>query len=254
MDQNGQAQRRDPGPASPRAEKVSAVIARSIVQDIVDRDLPPGTMLPPESVMVDRYRVGRASLREGLRILEIEGLISIKPGPGGGPVVSASDSADFGRMSTLHYMGARATFRELIDARRVIEPMMVGLAAERRDSVIIAELRALGDQTKKKLQDEFTYRRSTSDFHRIVAGASGNRILDLFGRSLLEIYAERVQGAVFPIEHRRRVQADHEAITKAIEHGEVRKAQRLTHAHMDEVVAHVTERYPGLLDEVVDWR
>src|SRR6478736_4725215 len=68
---------------APRAEKVSEVVARSIVQDIASRELQPGTMLPPESVMLERYRVGRASLREGLRILEIQGLITIKPGPGG---------------------------------------------------------------------------------------------------------------------------------------------------------------------------
>ena len=233
---------------------MSAAIARAIVQDIVERDLPPGTMLPPESVMLDRYRVGRASLREGLRILEIEGLITIKPGPGGGPVVAASSSTDFGRMSTLHYMGARATFRELVEARRVIEPMMVGLAAEARDPEILAELRQLSTESRKGIQDEFTYRSKTADFHRIIAGASGNRVLDLFGRSLLDIYAERVSGALFPLEHRERVQADHDAITKAIENGDARKAQRLMRAHMDEVVDHVCERYPGLLDEVVDWR
>src|SRR5215211_3941173 len=83
---------------TPRAEKVSEVVARSIVQDIAARRLPPGTMLPSESVMLDRYRVGRASLREGLRILEIQGLITIKPGPGGGPMVATASSHDFGRM------------------------------------------------------------------------------------------------------------------------------------------------------------
>jgi DNA-binding FadR family transcriptional regulator len=246
--------RPEPANGAPRAEKVSAAIARAIVEDIVERDLPPGTMLPAESIMLDRYRVGRASLREGLRILEIEGLISIKPGPGGGPVVAASSSTDFGRMSTLHYMGARATFRELVEARRVIEPLMVGLAAESRDPTIIAELRQLSTQTRQGIQNEFTYRSKTADFHRIIAGASGNRVLDLFGRSLLDIYAERVSGAIFPLEHRERVQAEHDAITKAIEGGDARKAQRLMRAHMDEVVDHVTQRYPGLLDEVVDWR
>jgi GntR family transcriptional regulator, transcriptional repressor for pyruvate dehydrogenase complex len=240
--------------AARRTEKVSEVVAQSIVQDIVARDLPPGTMLPPESVMLERYRVGRASLREGLRILEIQGLITIKPGPGGGPVVGSATSRDFGRMSTLHYQAARAPFRALVEARRVIEPMMVGLAAEARDPKLIARLRELSQQVRSQIDDDATYKAGTADFHRIIAGSSGNQVLDLFGQSLLDIYWERVAGTLFALEHRVHVQDEHDAITKAIEAGDAKRAQRLMDSHMDDVVQGVVDRYPGLLDEVVDWR
>src|ERR1700689_1242920 len=72
----------------PRSGKISQTIARNILDDIVVRQLPPGTMLSSEAGMLARYGVGRASLREALRILEIHGLIKIKPGPRGGPVVA----------------------------------------------------------------------------------------------------------------------------------------------------------------------
>jgi len=81
----------------PRSGKISETIARDILDDIVVRQLPPGTMLASEAVMLDRYGVGRASLREALRILEIHGLIKIKPGPRGGPVVAEVTSSDLGR-------------------------------------------------------------------------------------------------------------------------------------------------------------
>ncbi len=237
-----------------RTEKVSEVVARSIVQDIAKRDLQPGTMLPPESVMLDRYKVGRASLREGLRILEIQGLITIKPGPGGGPVVSAASSHDFGRMTTLHYQGVRATFRELIDARLVIEPMMARLAAATRDPQVIADLRGVARRTRDGLDDDTEYSGGASDFHAAIAGASGNRILDLFGRSLKDVYAERVSGVLFPMEARERVQCAHEDIVDAIEAGDEALAEKLMREHMQEFLGFVAERYPGLLDEVVDWR
>ena len=48
----------------PRSGKISETIARDILDDIVVRKLPPGTMLASEAVMLDRYGVGRASLRE----------------------------------------------------------------------------------------------------------------------------------------------------------------------------------------------
>ena len=64
--------------------------------------------------MIEEYGVGRAFVREALRILEVQGLISIKAGPGGGPVVAEVSTRDFGRMSTLYFQVGGMTFRELI--------------------------------------------------------------------------------------------------------------------------------------------
>jgi DNA-binding FadR family transcriptional regulator len=73
-----------------RTAKVSEIIAREIVHD--SRGLPPGTMLPSEAKLLERYQVGRTSLREALRVLEMQGLIVIRPGPGGGPMLTEVDS------------------------------------------------------------------------------------------------------------------------------------------------------------------
>src|SRR6266478_419143 len=113
----------------PRSGKISETIARDILDDIVVRKLPPGTMLASEAVMLDRYGVGRASLREALRILEIHGLIKIKPGPRGGPVVAEVTSSDLGRSATFFFHAVGATFADLLSARVAIEPMMARLAA-----------------------------------------------------------------------------------------------------------------------------
>ena len=113
-----------------RSEKVSAVIAREIVRDIARQQLAPGTTLESESAMLRRYQVARASLREALRILETHGLIRIKPGPGGGPVVSNVTSAAFGRMATLFFQVQGIRFGELVEARLILEQVMARLAAE----------------------------------------------------------------------------------------------------------------------------
>ena len=56
-----------------------------------------GDRLPLEAAMVEQYGVSRASLREALRLLEVQGLIRLKPGPGGGPVVGAVEAANLAR-------------------------------------------------------------------------------------------------------------------------------------------------------------
>ena len=66
-----------------RTAKTAETVAAAIVRDIVSRKLRPGDTLPLESEMLAHYRVSRASLREALRILEVQELIRLKPGPGG---------------------------------------------------------------------------------------------------------------------------------------------------------------------------
>jgi GntR family transcriptional regulator, transcriptional repressor for pyruvate dehydrogenase complex len=240
-----------------RTEKVSEVVAREIVHDIVRRDLQPGSMLPPESVMLRTYDIGRASLREALRILEVQGLITIKPGPGGGPVVAGVSSRDFGRMATLYFHVSRATFRELFEARLVMEPVMARLAAERIDEELKAEFKDVLEQMRSAIatQDSVAYGLSATAFHSVVAGVSGNGVLDLFGRALKDIYTDRVLGGVvFPESAREEVASDHEAIARAIMKGEASRAERLMREHMVEFMEYVFERTPGLKDEIIDWR
>jgi GntR family transcriptional repressor for pyruvate dehydrogenase complex len=237
-----------------RAEKVSEVVARTIAHDIASRGLAPGTTLPSEAAMLERYQVGRASLREGLRILEINGLISVRPGPGGGPVVAAANSGDFGRMSTLHYQATGATFRDLLDARMIIEPLMARLAAQQGDPGLTTHLKDLSDLTKAGVESDRDYSYYSSEFHAAIASASGNRILNLFGRSLKDVYAARVSGAMFPLDERHHVIHDHDAIFKAIQSGNGTAAERLMRKHMERFAEFVSARLPGALDEVVDWR
>src|SRR4051794_5195744 len=174
----------DGGERRERSDKVAEKVARRILRDIVARGLEPGTKLPPEARMLERYEIARASLREGLRILEVYGLIWIKPGPGGGPVVADVNSIDFGRSATFFYHAVGATLHELVEARVHIEPIMARLATER-----------LTDETKETLRFALAYEEATLDdaeaiggtradrFHNVVAGLSGNRVLGLFGQS-----------------------------------------------------------------------
>ena len=116
--------------------------------------------------MLAEYGVGRGSLREALRVLEVNGLISVKAGPGGGPVVAGVDSHAFGSMATLYFQVGGMTFGELVEARLVMEPVMARLAAERRDPELIAELgRALSEAEAADLGDGAEYLSVSIDFH-----------------------------------------------------------------------------------------
>ncbi len=116
-----------------RPLKASESVARDIVDDIVVQRLGERDNLPSEAAMLTHYGVSRETLREALRLLEVQGLISIRRGPGGGPIVGAVDPANLGRMSTLFYHLAGATYGELFEAWVRSEPIIADLAAVNPD-------------------------------------------------------------------------------------------------------------------------
>jgi len=239
------------GPARP--EKVSSIVARRIAREIVERDLEPGALLEPEAAMMEHFGVSRASLREGLRILETLGLVQIRPGPGGGPSVAALESADFGRVATLYFQIMGARLADVIEARLTIEPVMASLAATRHDPAMNDDLRESMSR-HYDTKDDAEWRAVTDNFHSLICSMSGNPLLNLLARALKDIYTERVSGLVFPEEKRDHVRATHEEITVAIEGGHAETAERLMRDHMRAYADYFADRYPGLMDELVDWR
>ena len=231
---------------------MSETIARDIVRRIGAEELPPGTQLPPEAKMLEEYRVGRGSLREALRILEVHGLISIKPGPRGGPTVDKVHTADFGRMATLYFQMDGVTFHDLIEARVIMEPTMAGLAARRRDPRLVAELARFAGAAGGVEDDE--YAAHAADFHQHVAVMSGNSVMSLFGQSLTDILRDRLSPPLFPKSRRGAVLNVHCAIARAITDGDADQAEQLMAEHMTEYASYVRRRHPSLMREVVDWR
>lgn len=236
-----------------RGAKVAEALAQEIVREIVERKLPAGTLLSSEAQMIEDYGVGRGSLREALRILEIHGLITMKPGRNGGPVVIDVDTRDYGRMSSLFFQMTGVTFRQLVAARLLMEPMMARLAAERRANdlegkVPDAQTVPLGTG------DDDAYFGATQNFHKTVASMSGNPVMNLFAMSLEDIFHEHVRGMLFPKNKRRHVLKVHQEIAEAIVEGRSEEAERLMREHMEDYADYVGKRYPQLMDEVVDWR
>jgi DNA-binding FadR family transcriptional regulator len=236
-----------------RTEKVAESIARQIVQDIHRNNLTPGTTLPPESAMLERFGVGRGSLREALRILEVNGLVVLKPGPGGGPVVAQHDPASFGQMMTLHLQSLGATYRQLLEARVDYEALLAQKAAEREGDEAGEIMRAAMNAPPASSQDDNQYVVATGGFHAAVGRASGNPVLALAADAIYSIWAVRVTRVLYAPEHRDEVLRDHAAIAKAIERHEAKKAERLMREHMVHYKEYCELRYPARMDDLVDW-
>lgn len=242
----------DPGR---RKTKLAETIAAQILDDIADRQMSEGDPLMSEAAMLERYGSGRASVREALRILETSGLITIKAGPKGGAMVGSVDPVQFGRTTSRYLQLAGATIRDLIEARLLLEPATTGLAARRRDAAGVARLRAwLETPDEFAVSDDSAYLAETFEFHSIVSGMSGNKVLDLITLATKDLFTSRVRSAIYPAHARKKVRVVHEEIARAVLAGDSEEAEDAMRRHLEEYARYAIRRLPGLLDDRVRWQ
>lgn len=228
--------------------KVAEALARAIVRDVVSRNLAPGTLLPPEGQMLVDYGVGRGSLREALRILEMHGLITMKAGRKGGPVVIEVSARAYARMSSLFFHVAGMTFQQLVDARLVLQAMLARLAAERGGPPLDSRPAGL------RVEDTEAYVRATQEFHAAVASRSGNPVLGLMALSMEEMFHDQVRELRLAPGRRREVLGRQQEIAAAITEGRPDDAEDLMRRHLQDDADHLREVNGPLMDRAVAWR
>lgn len=232
-----------------RSLKTSEVVALEIVRDIVAQRLEPGDRLPLESEMLVQYRVSRSSLREALRLLEVQGLIAIRPGPGAGTVVGRVHPGHVARTLTLHLHMLGTNYDQLLDAWMKAEPMLARLAAENPDRELVQNsmLPFLNEDQKWLVAQGL-------EFHDIVGELAGNPVLSLVLKSVAFIVTEQVitQGERGELEHE--IVHDHHELAEAIIAGDGDLAERLMREHLLHIVEDFRAYWPMKVGEKVQWR
>lgn len=239
-----------------RPAKVSEIVARQIVADIVEADLGPGDRLASETAMLERYRVGRSSLREALRLLEVSGLLRMRMGAGGGPEVADRSGAQLGRSMRLHFQTMGVTFRHVVTARRSLEPLLAREAAEHGSPDLKARLLDLAHGHATRDGEVMSFSAASREFHDLLsAQTASNPILGLFVRAVSQVYAElvRTRGPRSVREDHQQVDAEHVAIAEAISRGDGNAAEQLMEAHLDGLADYLDGQYAMSLDDVVEW-
>ncbi len=237
-----------------RPAKLPQRVASAIVEDIAGRDLGAGEGLPSEAELAEQFGVSRVSIREALRVLETFGVVRIKPGNKGGNAVGPMDPEDLARTLALFFRMARATYRDLMDARLVIEPYMARRAAERRHPQHLDELRGVMEREAASTAGTPEGDQLALAFHWVICGASGNPVMDNLGRAIHTLYGDRLAAnLLYDPGCWTTARQIHQEIGEAILDGDGRRAQELMSEHMHDFLALPEERTSWLLDERVAW-
>ena len=229
------------------------LVAQRIVRDIGRAGLRPGDLLPPERVMLETYGTGRGTLREALRLLEFQGVIALKPGPGGGPILMNPAAAHLAGTLQLLMQLNQAPYRTLIEARSELEPVLSRLAAERIDAAALAELAGSVARMREHIGDQDSFRDSGRRFHDIIAWSSGNVVFGYVVDAVLGILDDTVIGIDDPGDRRAAILRDHEEIYAAISRHDTGGAGERMREHIESYTSHVRRTFPEVLAQTVTW-
>jgi DNA-binding FadR family transcriptional regulator len=237
-------------PESHRSRKTSERVALAIVDDIVADGLHTGDRLLLEAAMTERYGVSRASLREALRLLEVQGLIRIKPGPGGGPVVGSVEPANLARIAALYFHLGAVKYGELLEAQAQFEPVCARLAARHVDRRRV--MKPFFDATMPSTDPR--YRESTVDLHQAIYTLAANPAVVLLTQAVTYIVTHHVVTTMDPVELRPAIIREHGELARVIAAGQVDKAGRLMAEHFGAQHDYYRRNWPDRLDALVEWR
>jgi GntR family transcriptional regulator, transcriptional repressor for pyruvate dehydrogenase complex len=245
-----------PSDALTRRLKTSETVARDVVRHIIDRGLKQGDSLPAEAAMLAQYGVSRESLREGLRLLEVQGLISIRRGPGGGPVVGIVDPANLGRISTLYYEMAGATYEELFEGWTFAECELAVRAARHPDRSERAAVMApyLEGPHVDLTDDALTFLTTHATFHGAVASLARNRVLELSLQAMGQIVTHHIAVNQDPRAIRETIEDDHRKLARAVIGGHPQQARALMEQHIQAIIAYHLEVNASRLNDFIEWQ
>ena len=236
-----------------RPRKTATLLAQRIVAEIADRNLPVGTPLPPERDMLEEYGIARGTLREALRFLEIQGVITMKTGPGGGPVVARPESRHLASTIAMMLQLTHTSFRSVIEARVVLEPALARRAAERITDESREALHDSLNQMREHIDDVDFFLAENERFHALVAEAAGNQVFALLITSLNWISDGTPLGVEYPLESREAVCKEHARIYQAISRSDPDRAAAAMAVHIGDFATYLERRFPQVVDAPLRW-
>lgn len=177
-----------------RRGRLSEQVIPEMERMIAEEYPQPGSLLPKESELAERFQVSRVVIREAMKILEDRGSVEVRAGRGTRTVAMSPDrvKSSLMRLFTEHPRPTAKELEYLLEIRQVLEETAAGLAA----------VRALPENLKEIEQalmgmrggdPECTAEEADLRFHRAVARATQNSYFELVLEPLTEVFLRQIR-------------------------------------------------------------
>jgi DNA-binding FadR family transcriptional regulator len=210
-------------------------LADQLQQEILTSGLAPGSRLPTEQDLVERFEVSRTVVREAARLLVQRGLVTVKPGRG--MTVAEFDGRFISEQYALLLRLSDGTFTQLLELRLTLEVEMAALAAARRTAEQLAEMQLANEQLARSTGSRLEFLDADLAFHAVMARATGNPffslVVDPINGVLRDAYSN---GPGYPSEALHTID-EHVEIAEAVQAGDPAGSRFAMEKHLRRVVA-----------------
>lgn len=224
-----------------KRRRINEAVSHQIREAIFSGLLVTGQKLPPERELAQRFQTSRVALREALRSLEKEGMITIKRGFGGGAFVADFDSALRALTDSLQIVVKLGEAKPacLTEVRSLLEPQIASLATLRADPAELAAIEAVVLTQEKELEDGELSRKLDMEFHRRLADAAHNPVLKIVVHAVNQSLRDAIFRSKLKRNMRARVVGFHRKIFEAVRRRDAALAHSIMAEHIADVQCHL---------------
>jgi GntR family transcriptional repressor for pyruvate dehydrogenase complex len=231
-----------PPPPPLRFQRLAEQVADDLRRQILLGNLVDGAELPKEEDLRAAYPVSKPTLREAMRILEAEGLVTVRRGSIGGAVVHRPAAANVAYTLGMVLVAEQVDMGDVGVALRQVEPACAALCALRPDraTAVVPVLRRLYSRSVEVVDDLVEVTSSSRQFHEALVDLCGNHSLIIMAGALEALWSNHESGwaqsvgAASEISRAERLEAleVHAHLIDAIEAGDVEAVRLLAAEHL----------------------
>jgi GntR family transcriptional repressor for pyruvate dehydrogenase complex len=220
-------------------ETLLETIARRLIGLVMGNHYKAGDRLPAELELARQFSVGRGAIREALKALSVVGLVRVERGKG----TYVADRSDFlvGPISLGFNLGVQ--FSSLVDARKLIEVELAGLAAKHADAKAIRVMQGHleGMQKHAALGAFEEFLKADLGFHFAVADAAGNPLLSQFMTLIRNLMAQWITLTSKEPGVAEEALNQHGSILEAVRNHKFREARDAMARHLETMARHLSK-------------
>jgi len=221
-------------------KRLSESVIEQIKDLIVSNNLVPGSKLPSERELTTVLKISRSSIREALRMLEIMGLVEVKPGKGA--YVKGLSGDLFVPLSSL-LSTHKETLHHHFEARLVLEPAAAAFAAKRASRNDIRQLKKVLEEFQEHLDKNNLVALIRADilFHRLIANATNNRSIEVLMNTITRYDFIGWKMSLRTNKRPLRTVREHRKIFEAITAGDEKKAKSAMISHLKAAIKNLQQ-------------
>lgn len=178
-----------------RNGRLSAQVVEELQRIVKEEFAEPGSRLPKESALAERFQVSRIVVREAMKILEDRGVVEVRAGRGTLTVAARPDRV---KRSLLQLFGDQpiptlTEMESMLELRQVLEETSASLAAVRATEQDLLEIQAALEEMTSKEADLDTTIEADLRFHRAVVKAAHNAYLEMVLDPIVSVFVQQIK-------------------------------------------------------------